>query len=456
VRPEIADLAADAPEPNRSQERFLGTLFATLDRFEVRYCVMTSYESTRLEPVSDLDLAIHPDDFEKLQLVFNELVGHGYRPIQYRNYAVGGHYYVFARLNAGVLTLTAVDVIVEHRRNGLQLARGQALVARRRRHGFFWIPDPRDEFSYVLTKNILKGHVSDRQIGRLRQLVLEIGMHEARRITQDWFGCEYGLPEALSREELEPLLATLKRRLWMNQLRRHPLRVLCHRAEDMFRLFKRWIVPSGLFLVVFGPDGVGKSTAVEQLLSDLGPAFRHHKVFHWRPYLFSVSRVRPSTNDPHELDNDPLFLSVLRVAVHVIDYCLGYWLMIRPCVARSGLVLFDRYYEDLIVDPRRFRYGGPARLLEVLLNVRPNPDCVLILDAPDEVILSRKEELGPAEIRRQRRAYLGLANQGIQSHVVDAAQSRAKVRAEILSIVIAYLGTRLQQQAFGISKPAKP
>ena len=39
----------------------------------------------------------------------------------------------------------------------------------------------------------------------------------------------------------------------------------------------------------------------------------------------------------------------------VADYWLGYWLWIRPKLVRSTLVVSNRYFDDMLVDPRRYR-----------------------------------------------------------------------------------------------------
>ena len=55
--------------------------------------------------------------------------------------------------------------------------------------------------------------------------------------------------------------------------------------------------------------------------------------------------------DPHRLSRRPLSLSVLALLVLLLDFLLGYWFVIRPLLAGWGLVVFDRYYDDLLVDP---------------------------------------------------------------------------------------------------------
>jgi len=45
-----------------NQADFLQTLFEHLETHSVRYCVLHSYENLPHEVLSDLDIAVHPDD----------------------------------------------------------------------------------------------------------------------------------------------------------------------------------------------------------------------------------------------------------------------------------------------------------------------------------------------------------------------------------------------------------
>ena len=96
--------------------------------------------------------------------------------------------------------------------------------------------------------------------------------------------------------------------------------------------------------------------------------------------------------------------SLAKLGYWAVDYIVGYYLTIRPALARSTLVLFDRYLVDALIDPRRYRYGGPRWALEALWWAIPKPDLVVLLDAPTHVLRDRKQELPAEEIDRLRRA----------------------------------------------------
>ena len=59
---------------------------------------------------------------------------------------------------------------------------------------------------------------------------------------------------------------------------------------------------------------------------------------------------------------------------------------------------------------------------------------MLALDAPEEVVYVRKQELVREELRRQRERYLDLTNHSPEAHVINAAQPLAQVVAESVRV----------------------
>jgi thymidylate kinase len=114
--------------------------------------------------------------------------------------------------------------------------------------------------------------------------------------------------------------------------------------------------------------------------------------------------------DPYAVPPRGRLVSAIRLIGFFADFWLGYIAITRPLVARSGLVVFDRYFHDILIDSRRYRYGGPMWLPRLLAGLIPPTDSLfLVLDADEEVILSRKREIDPGELRRLRAAYQQLS-----------------------------------------------
>ncbi len=448
TKPSVADAWTHVNESTQSLKAFLCTLFTALDDRNVRYCVLHSWEELPEKISTDLDIAVHPGDLSKLPLVFQSLRARGYMAVQVFNYFVNAYYFVFSWFEESVVHLVAIDIILEHRRGGLIVPSGEELVSSRRRHHMFWIPSSESEFTYLLSKKIWKGVAPARQANRLRTLVKDFGQPAAERLAARLFlgRSAKTIVDACASGHVDALFAQMKRQTWTTSLVRNPLRLVSYLFSDVVRRTRRWLQPTGLLVVVAGPDGAGKSTLINGLVKTTGPAFRRHRVFHWRPMLLWRRKSTRDTTQPHGEPPAGFLWSVARLFAYLLDYWLGYLILVRPLLARSGLVIFDRYFEDLLIDPKRYRFGGPVKLVKALRWVIPEPDLVIVLDADEKVLFSRKQELQLAEIRRQRKLYRAIKVGASNARIVDASASIVQVEAESAQAIVNYLAERMERR----------
>ena len=137
---------------------------------------------------------------------------------------------------------------------------------------------------------------------------------------------------------------------------------------------------------------------------------------------------------------------VRAVGYWFVYYVPGYPVTIHPARARGTLVLHDRHLLDALVDPLRYRYGGPASLLWLIWWLVPKPDLVILLDAPPEVIRARKQEVPVAETARQCAAYRALVGSMKNGHVIDASQPLEQVTREVNAVILRHLASRLARR----------
>jgi thymidylate kinase len=189
-------------------------------------------------------------------------------------------------------------------------------------------------------------------------------------------------------------------------------------------------------VAVLGPDGSGKSTPLAALGDTWPRSLGGVHVHHLRPHrLDRPGAPAGPVVDPHGRPPRAALPSAAALGFVLLDWWVGYWSRIVRERAKHGLVIFDRHLLDVLVDPLRYRYGGPAWLVRAACALVPRPDVVVILDAPAAVVRARKTEVPLAESVRQCEAYRRLAREVSGAHLVDATQRPDQVLDAVTGIL---------------------
>ena len=435
------------PVSGPSARDFLLALFRYLDATGTRYCVLHSWDNLPEELPSDLDIGVHPEDRAALAGTIRHLGEDGFSPIQLINHNVNGFYFVFCWESAQGLRTAAVDVIFEHRRGGLIADDGAKLTANRERCGEFWVASPPVEFGYLLLKKAVKGKVKPEQVARLQRLAQTLGRVRAEEIAGELFSARWSkrIVSACMDGSLPTLLSKIKSQIWKTAVTRKPLDLGRYLAGDTVRWVRRWMRPNGLFVAILGPDGAGKSSAIAGLHAQIGGAFWEERYFHLRPQVLAPRKSAAPVTNPHAMAVRGSFRSSLQLTALLADYFLGYAGLLRQLKPRSCLLVFDRYFHDVLVDPKRFRYGGPVWLARLYAKLVPEPDLLVVLDVDLESILARKVEVPVEEVNRQRETYRRLPVAGNQLRIVSANGSREEVAHQLASQITGFMSARFRK-----------
>jgi thymidylate kinase len=183
----------------------------------------------------------------------------------------------------------------------------------------------------------------------------------------------------------------------------------------------------GGVVVIAGPDGTGKSSLCDRLIS--GPlAGRQVLHIHFRPGILPARAVPASAiNDPQGQAPYTGWLSVLKTLYLFIDFVLGWELRVQPVVRKGGWVIIERGWWDLVVDPRRYRLRGAAGLTRLLGKLIPKPELTLVLECPLQVLKARKAELSESELVRQTQAWRALPPGTARRVFLDASRPVGEV-----------------------------
>ena len=185
------------------------------------------------------------------------------------------------------------------------------------------------------------------------------------------------------------------------------------------------------FIAFLGCDGSGKSTVIERIDADLREQGIAVVRGHWRPAPFDAARDSSgAADDPHGIAPRGTFGSIAKLGWLWFSWWAGWFRGLGRC-AKSGCVIFDRFHADLLVDPRRYRFGGPMALARLASALMPHPDLVIFLDAPAEILYARKQEVSLETLSNSRERYLALCRTHPRFTVIDASQSVDQVVANV-------------------------
>lgn len=421
----------------------------TLQKANHQLCILHGYKHYPEEicATSDIDAISEAPD-QVPQIITNQGIAKVVQVLQHEATAFS---YTLYREDGEKPALLLLDVSIDYRRNGRIFFTGGEFLRSSQPFKFFQVPATELEFAYYVIKKIAKADLQDAHAQRLSELY-----REAPEL------CQFQLRRFFPEAEADTIANAAQNSDWqlvkhqMQALRQallgkvgqaSPLTVLNYWVSEFKRRLKRILQPTGLMIVILGTDGSGKSTVIAQMKQDLAPAFRQTHYIHLRPRLGrKLDNDEAPVIDPHGQPLRSWLASVLKLIYFLFDYGIGYILKIYPKLVRSTFVIFDRYYHDLLVDSRRYRYGGPRWCAQFIAQLVPKPDLWILLDAPVEVLQARKQEVPFEETARQRKAYLHLVNNLPNASVVDAAQPLHSVVADVDKTILDYMTRRTQQR----------
>jgi thymidylate kinase len=327
----------------------------------------------------------------------------GWRLCQCLHYDLKGWYWVLERAGE-VVCLDIIDDPQGLGRDGFPTARfatGQEPIA-----------PPEVQAAYLTAKRVRKGLLGGDEwsrIGKLASADPERYQAALEAVVGPRIAGLLAGP-ALEGRPPDPATRGQARRLQWLRRYRTPARALSGLAIGARRELERVRRPTGLLVLVVGPDGSGKSALADALPEVLGGMFRRQTRVHWRPGLLPrpgavVGREAADPTRPHARPAHGRATSLALLGYYWADFLVGGWLQMMPFRARTGLVVMERGWWDMAVDQRRYRLQVPGRLVRALGALLPAPDLTLVLESPPAVLRGRKAELPEAELRRQATAW---------------------------------------------------
>ncbi|MBN1266391.1 MAG: hypothetical protein JXA25_12915 [Anaerolineales bacterium] len=133
-------------------------------------------------------------------------------------------------------------------------------------------------------------------------------------------------------------------------------------------------------------------------------------------------------------------ISYVKLGVRVIAWYWKYFTQIRPLVGNGGIVLADRFiFDDIRVDPLKYRYAGSVSVAEKVTRLLPQPDVYILLEASEAVLVERKPETDPTQAARMRDAYFALVSEKTDHYIVNTEGDREGVLRKLEGILSEYI-----------------
>lgn len=177
---------------------------------------------------------------------------------------------------------------------------------------------------------------------------------------------------------------------------------------------------TGLYVLIAGPDGTGKSTIAQGLQTALATHGLPVRTSHWRPHRIAGGRAASTSTvvDPHGQRARSPLAGLAKLGVVYADHLIGGWTTWRRA-RREGVLIVERGWLDVLVDPRRYRVSsGLARWWARGGRALPKADLALVCSGDAARIHARKPEIGADEVGRQCAAWEQMAHLAAQDVVV--------------------------------------
>lgn len=446
----------------KADSDLLTALFYVLNELEkndVSYALLHPGSKALPEVRSDIDIVLDASPELVLLPVLKKMqTEHDVKLVQAMHYDVPyGYYYVIQIPSDDGYCYLQLDCLYDPYGINRYHLDSIFLLNNRCKYNNYYRASQLSETLYLLIKRTLKRNACCSNTEALALSVNELG----DVLTPDlhkWFGKRITkkILELSSVKKYEELSKLLNNSYWQVEKRfiiRNPLTYLHKQVATSLRKIRRFFKPTGMFVVLIGPDGCGKTTISGNLRRNMARSFRSVSRFHWRPKLLpKLGRSNSLTQDvkneaellpaPPEKPKYSPTVSLIRFIYYFTDFVLGYWLVIYPRRARSTLIVGERYFADILVHPARYGFNLPHWIMRAFSVMVPKPDAIILLSGDAQRIYERKPELDVQTITNQLAKYTQEIMHWGNHYIADTNETAD----EVLRQVECYLGDLMQQR----------
>ena len=374
----------------------LTALFGYLNT-NCEYAVLRNYEGLPEENNSrDIDIIIERKAYKKQKnALITLLEKHNWKIITYLNSDRLVTWVCGCVDKASNTEIIQLDFFFDTSLFGVQFIKASEFLAHREFNGKIYHVDKNYEF--------LDKYMYDRAVG----VQYPDKYREVKEAVADSTIVADKLKNVFGVDSIEECDKRSGKKMLLHAALRSPFATFVRFCKFEYHRIKNYLCSRTGFSIGFtGPDGSGKTTVIDTILERIAPVFRTaHKYYHFRPALFGnlgevahsagiKKEVDRNYSDPHRGGKTGKVSSLLRLCYYSLDYIIGYFVKVKSATRITRVVVFDRYYTDIICDSRRSRiYLSPKFLYWWGKLFIPTLNYNILLTAKSETILARKREL---------------------------------------------------------------
>ena len=402
-------------------------IFEKIEHEQIQYCLLRDADQLDqlVKKGGEVDLLVRKEQMKLLEHLlahfgFARIPAWGHTP---HHFFLAYHEETDCWLKLDVVTEIAYGRPVQ----ALQTTLATACLSNRRRLGPTYVPSPEDELVTTLLHCVLdKGYFKPMRQQRLQTLCHEItDEHYLSALLVLYWSPLTTWPQLATLIKSEQWAALLAERqsVAARLAGRDRVGTFTRRVRGrVLRKLKRWwnwLRPDARSVALLAPDGAGKSTLSEGIQETFYYPVRSIYMGLYQKNGDAAAELRlPGSGFLH------------RVLIQWRRY-----LSARYHQAQGQLVIFDRYSYDALLPSRRELSRAKQWRRWLLAHTCPAPNLILVLDAPGEILYSRKREHGPAVLEEQRQGYLQLKERLPQMVVIDATSDPEHVRRKVTAVI---------------------
>lgn len=413
-----------------------------MEKFEdnrIAYVILHSYQQLPERFDSDIDIAINVRKIEEaISLLDNLLKKTGWRVVQCWRH----EYYAADCVISNDNEFLQVDFCTHYERNGRVVLSVNELISGRKKYNGFYVPSSVTEFTYILLKKILKKYFSDGSKIQLTSLLKNMSREDHKSLKKS---LQRFLTEGKVDELLKRIRADEYDKIDVEDVNKELLKRtsavfsnINYELFDFKRKIERIIHPTGVFVVLLGADGAGKSTIAEELKARSVVAYRNINHYHSRVrVLKDISQIK-SGNVPVDATNphgnkrkSGKLVSIIKFGYYFLDFLIGN-IFITKARIKSSLVLVERYYYDYMIDKVRYNLNLSDGFIRFFGHFVKKPDVIFILTGDSHVLYERKHEITIEEIDDQKKKFDELFKNNPKAVFIDTTKKSVDECVDIM------------------------